>query len=411
MSARRWIAAQIGAREHYAVPRALHRRNRLERLYTDVWCSRGRTLLRKGPSPLPSLANRYHSALPSEKVTAYPFWALRQRLLWWGQASTSGEARFEHHRRVGASFGERVRRHLEQSALTPAESVFFGYDTGSREVLEHLAGTNCFTIVDQIDPGPVHKDIVQAEMERWPGWAAEEIVRYAPYEDRRRAEWELASTVVVNSEWSKEALIEQDVSPEKIHVVPLAYESRTEPVVPDPVPNDRPLRVLWLGTVSVSKGIQYLVEAARRLAGHPITISVVGPLRIQDEAVRSAPSSVEFKGRVPRDKTSEYYQWADVFVLPTVSDGFALTQLEAMAHGLPVIATPNCGRVVNDGEDGFLVPARDAEALAGAIVTLSDDRDRVQNMARRALSTAQEYTINRVADELTSIVEKLVEDT
>jgi glycosyltransferase involved in cell wall biosynthesis len=114
---------------------------------------------------------------------------------------------------------------------------------------------------------------------------------------------------------------------------------------------------------------------------------------------------------VPRDKTSEYYRWADVFVLPTVSDGFALTQLEAMAHGLPVIATPNCGRVVNDGEDGFLVPARDAEALADAIATLSDDRDRIQNMARRALSTAQEYTINRVADELTSIVEKLVEDT
>jgi glycosyltransferase involved in cell wall biosynthesis len=317
----------------------------------------------------------------------------------------SGEARFEHHRRVGASFGQRVRRGLEQSELVPAESVFFGYDTGSLEVLEHLADTKAVTLVDQIDPGPVHKEIVQEEMERWPGWAAEDIVRYAPYEDRRRAEWELASTVVVNSEWSKEALIDEDVSPEKIHVVPLAYEPSTKPVAPDPVPSDRPLRVLWLGTVSVSKGIQYLVEAARLLSAHPVTVTVVGPLRIQDEAIRSVPSAVEFRGRVPRDKTSKYYRWADVFVLPTVSDGFALTQLEAMAHGLPVIATPNCGRIVQDGEDGFLVPARDAEALANAIVTLSDDRGRIQNMARRALSTAQEYTINRVADELMSIVE------
>ena len=405
MSPRRWIVSQIGAREHYAVPRALHRWNRLGQLYTDVWCSIGQALLRKGPSPLPSLANRYHSALPSGKVTAYPFWAVRQRLRWWGQGDMSGEARFEHHRRVGASFGKRVRRHLEQSALAPEDSVFFGYDTGSREVLEYLADTNALTLVDQIDPGPVHKEIVQAEMERWPGWAAEDVVRYAPYEDRRRAEWELASAVVVNSEWSKEALIDEGVSPEKIHVVPLAYEPSTELVTPDPVPSDRPLRVLWLGTVSVNKGIQYLIEAARMLAGHPITVTVVGPIRIQDEAVRSAPSSVEFKGRVPRDKTSEYYRWADVFVLPTVSDGFALTQLEAMAHGLPVIATPNCGRVVHDGQDGFLVPARDAEALADAIVTLSDNRDRIQSMARRALSTAQEYTINRVADELISIVE------
>jgi glycosyltransferase involved in cell wall biosynthesis len=317
----------------------------------------------------------------------------------------SGKARFEHHRRVGSSFGKRVRRHLEQSPIAPEDSVFFGYDTGSREVLEYLADTNALTLVDQIDPGPVHKEIVQEEMERWPGWAAEDVVRYAPYEERRRAEWELASAVVVNSEWSREALVEQDVPPEKIHVVPLAYEPSTELVTPDPVPNDRPLRVLWLGTVSVSKGIQYLIEAARMLSGHPITVTVVGPLRIQDEAVRSVPSSVEFKGRVPRDKTSEYYRWADVFVLPTVSDGFALTQLEAMAHGLPVIATPNCGRVVHDGQDGFLVPARDAEALADAIATLSDDRGRIQKMARRALSTAQEYTINRVADELMSIVE------
>jgi glycosyltransferase involved in cell wall biosynthesis len=169
--------------------------------------------------------------------------------------------------------------------------------------------------------------------------------------------------------------------------------------------------VLWLGTVSVSKGIQYLVEAARMLAGHPITVSVVGPLRIRDEVVRSAPPSVTFEGPVPRNKTDDYYRWADVFVLPTVSDGFALTQLEAMAHGLPVIATPNCGRVVSDGQDGFLVPARDAEALADALAILSDDRDRILDMAHKALSTAQEYTINRVADELTSIAEEPVEST
>ena len=56
-----------------------------------------------------------------------------------------------------------------------------------------------------------------------------------------------------------------------------------------------------------------------------------------------------------------------MFVLPTLSDGFAITQLEAMAHGLPVVATPNCGRVVTDGEDGLIVPPADADALASAI--------------------------------------------
>ena len=53
-----------------------------------------------------------------------------------------------------------------------------------------------------------------------------------------------------------------------------------------------------------------------------------------------------------------------MFVLPTISDSFALTQVEAMANGLPVIATRRCGEVVADGVDGRIVPVADAESLA-----------------------------------------------
>src|SRR5262249_11469196 len=139
----------------------------------------------------------------------------------------------------------------------------------------------------------------------------------------------------------------------------------------------RPLVVLWLGSVILRKGIQYLIQAARRLADRTIRFVVAGPPGITPQAVSTAPANVEFRGRVTRDRATHEYFAADIFVLPTLSDGFAITQIEAMAHGLPVITTPNCGAVVDHGRDGLIVPAGDAEALAAALAALDDDRGRV----------------------------------
>jgi glycosyltransferase involved in cell wall biosynthesis len=285
-------------------------------------------------------------------------------------------------------------------------SVFFGYDTGSLEILDALAETDCFTIVDQIDPGKVQTEITRKEVERWPGWALKEPTRSREYEDRRQAEWQMASAVVVNSEWSKRALIQQDVPRDKINVVPLAFEPHGKVSGPVASPAQRPLRILWLGSVNLSKGIQYLIQSACLLEGSAVEFKVVGSVQITDQAVVAAPSNVTFEGRVPRDDTATYYRWADIFILPTLSDGFAITQLEAMAYGLPVIVTPNCGRVVTDGQDGFLVPPRDPEAIAEIISRLIENRDRIRLMSKRALKTVQQFSIDRVANELISIVEK-----
>lgn len=101
-----------------------------------------------------------------------------------------------------------------------------------------------------------------------------------------------------------------------------------------------------------------------------------------------------------RDRTTDVYRSAHLFVLPTLSDGFAITQLEAMAHGLPVIATPNCGAVVTPGSDGLIVPAGDAEALAAAIVGLDDDRPRLEEMGRMAVSKAAMFPLSAFGERL-----------
>src|SRR5437016_2447967 len=240
--------------------------------------------------------------------------------------------------------------------------------------------------------------MVFEEAQRWPGWQALPGRIPEDYYNRLAQEWKLANLVLVNSEWSKGALLQQGVPAGKIIVVPLAYEPDVAPPQRRLRSNaERPLTVLWLGSVILLKGIQYLLQAAKRLSSTRVEFIVAGPVGIAERIISEAPVSVKFIGRLTRDRTAEVYRSADIFVLTTISDGFAITQLEAMAHGLPVIASPNCGRVVDEGVDGLIVPALDAEALAAAIARLDGDRALLAEMSVKALAKSRLYSLDNFA--------------
>jgi glycosyltransferase involved in cell wall biosynthesis len=167
--------------------------------------------------------------------------------------------------------------------------------------------------------------------------------------------------------------------------------------------------VLWLGQVNVRKGIHYLLEAARLLEKEVVEFWVAGPLGIRKEVTALASKNVKWLGPVPRSETPALYQQCDVFLLPTLSDGFALTQLEALAHGLPVIVTPNCGRVVEDGVTGFVIPARNAQALADTILRFMRNPNLVQEMSPKCRETAAMFSIDAYGQRLVEIINQRME--
>jgi glycosyltransferase involved in cell wall biosynthesis len=401
----RWTVAQIGHREEYAAARFFAAEGRLARLYNDIWCRHGARVLQRGPTPFRRFSLRHHPTLQHERVVAWSPTSAAHRVLcaarMRGQPGAGREVALRH----GAWFDAKVARRLGRLSLDPENDAFFSFNLGCLETLRHLRARGVTALVDQFDPARVEYDLVRAEAERWPGWQAAPTVIPEAYFERVRAEWEAAAGVVVNSAWSADALVRQGVPRERIVIVPLAYEPRVRLHEPRPR-NDGPLRVLWLGNVILRKGIQYLIEAARLLSDRSIRIVVVGPVRISERAVRSAPSSVEFRGEVTHDRISDEYADADVFVLPTLSDGFGLTQLEAMAHGLPVVTTPNCGPVVDHGHDGLVVPAADADALADALATLDDDRDMVESMSKQSLVKAAQFSLERYGAGLDAAAER-----
>lgn len=400
---RDWIVAQIGAREHYAVARAFHQRGALERLYTEFWSgdspliNRARQSSRVGP--VGALLNRYHSHIPGDKVTAFNASTLGTSALDLVAArlgrERSIEADYNEHLRIGKKFARRCIGDLSKGRIDPEKHAFFGYNTGCLETMRWLNQRGVPTVVGQIDTGRVDEDLVREENERWPDWSTLPGRIPEAFHQRISEEWEAASLVLVNSQWSRDALIGQGVPAEKMVVVPLAYEAGAQPRAPR-VPG-APLRVLWLGNVILRKGIPYLLEAARLLESTDIRFTIAGTLYISEEKAANAPSNVEFLGRVPRAETAALYAQCDLFVLPTISDGFAITQLEAMAHGLPVIATPNCGQVVTPGVDGEIVPIRDGAALAEAILKFDKDRERLHAMSQAALEKSRQFSLETLA--------------
>lgn len=399
MRPRRWVVAQLGAREHYAAARALHGRGLLLRLITDAYCAHGRWLFARGPTPLRAFASRYAPDLPPRLVTAYSLATAWRRLRAAARPTANLPSIYERFLAEGAHFGRRVAGTLAQLDLGRGDALFT-YNTSALEPLRASRDRGIATVLAQIDPGRVEERLVQEERARWPGWETDPGHVPEAYFERIAAEWEAADRVLVNSRWAHEALVAQGVAPGKLRVVPLAFEA-PHPARPRPVRRGA-LRVLWLGLVCLRKGVPYLVEAARQLLDRDLAFTIAGPLHIEPTAV-SQPPNLRFVGRVTREQAAQLYAQADVFVLPTISDGFAITQLEAMAASLPVITTPRCGEVVTHGLNGLIVPPRDAYALAEALARLDDDRELLAAMSSEASLTARRFGLDRFALALDSI--------
>jgi glycosyltransferase involved in cell wall biosynthesis len=403
---RRWICSQIGAREHYAVPRALEQAGSLEALYTDLWA--GPVLRRVKVGQLRALAARHHPDLPSTRVSSWNFRAVAWEVELRRRHRDGGlDGKYQGFIDVGSRFATALRDRLktQRHRLSRETSVFFGYDTGSLETFAWLWEQGIPCILDQMDPSRTEAALVRQEEEMWPGWSEGHRSIPEAYFQRREQEWSLASLIVVNSEFSRKALIAQGVPAEKLAVVPLCYEVET--ARESYRPTRAPLRVLFLGQVVLRKGIQYLIEAARLLRREPIRFDVVGPVGISNRAMRSAPANMVFHGRASRDHTDTWYRQSNLFVLPTLSDGFAVTQIEAMAHGLPVITTPNCGEVVTNGVDGFIVPARSAGELAERIILYLHNPAMLREHQQSALRKSRQFTIARLAKHLAVLDESI----
>jgi glycosyltransferase involved in cell wall biosynthesis len=398
---RPWLFCQLGAREHYVLPRAFHRQGRLRALITDAWVRPG-SLAAKAPGALGRrFADRFSTDLadaPVEDLTAATVtYEAAGRLR--GRASGGWPAIMARN----AWFERQAVGRLKDRRLLEGRPVVFAYSYAALEILRAGREAGCPTVLGQIDPAITEEtivaDAVRAHADLSPDWAPAPPAYWA----RWREECALADRIVVNSAWSRSGLAKAGVDPAKLVVAPLAYEGEVAAAPhdePGRFTDQRPLRVLFLGTLNIRKGVAELLEAAGRLADAPVEFHLVGPEAISCPPDAIANPKVFRHGPIPRGEVAAYFAAADVFILPSLSDGFGLTQLEAQAHGLPVIASRRCGDVVRDGIDGLLLDEVSGPAVAKALRRYLNEPGLVAEHGRQALANLDRFTAPRIAARL-----------
>jgi len=180
--------------------------------------------------------------------------------------------------------------------------------------------------------------------------------------------------------------------------------------------SDGKLNILFVGRPEKRKGLTYLLEAYRKVKRQvPLSrLIVVGPgtERYDSEARKLGLEDAVFTGYVDNDMLPSYYQSADIFCSPaTGGESFGIILLEAMAASKPIVASAISGyaSVMSDGVQGILVPPKDKEALAGALIKLLSDPDLRQQMGARGRIRAEECDWPNVADRVNQYYVSLIE--
>ncbi len=395
----RWLVSQIGGREHYAIARSLHQRGQLSSLVTDFWCRPGSRTSRW--KSLAKLHDRWHDELSDANVVS-PYWSLFCEEALSRAKRLSGWDRILHRNHWFQSF---AKRHLKASGEDP--KVLFSYSYASRELLPVARQRGMHTVVGQIDPGPEEERIVGAEHERYAHLKSAWRPAPAEYWDSWRSEMEQCDRIMVNSKWSAECLGAEAIDKKKIDVVPLVYRKSQVTRKPQRTEVDRKRatwKVLFLGQINLRKGVGRLLDAMRLLADDGrFQLILAGPTEIDPVAWSDLPN-VRWTGPLRRSEVDQVYQQADVFILPTLSDGFALTQLEALSNGLPIIASRHCGEVVCHGSNGLVLGDLEPETIAKAMVA---SRDMDFQAERVNTEQGPSFGLDDLGDRLNQITDRL----
>lgn len=229
-----------------------------------------------------------------------------------------------------------------------------------------------------------HK-LLKEEAHRW--GAPEPFLDKGRPLERCLGEYAEADAIVVPSQFCKQSFLDHGVPADKVYVIPLAVDLSLFHRQPK---EDNRFRIIFVGSYSLRKGIGYLFEAVRPLVhrGHVEVWLVGGPSPEARHILEKNADLFTDKGFRPRAKLSWFYSQASVLVLPSVEEGLALVIPQAMACGVPVIVTPNTGasEVMTDGQEGFIVPVRDPQAIREKIEWMLSHSQEREAMGEAAMA-------------------------
>lgn len=415
--ARQAVLVHAGARDAYQFALGLHEAGLLEALVTDLFWSDEDAMEQKLRGFLPAsllstLRKRSRQGLPRRAIKMLPLaglgsvlldrlprvpFSMKRRCIRWADAALGGAA------------GRRARRRGDGL-------VSYSY-TGYDAFLAYGRGGMLF----QVHPHPgTMRRILREELALHPECAAtlnQEWELSLPEEDFRHLaeEPQMACSFLAASSFTRESLVEHGVARERVSVVP--YGIDLERFRPDPAKlsgRTSTLQLLFVGRINQRKGLAYLLEALKLVAGLDVELTICGRV-LDDLAIfGDFARQVKIRPSVSAEELVKAYQQADLFVFPSVGEGFGQVLLESLASGLPIVSTTHTAApdLIEDGVQGFIVEPRRPEQLAERIAWAATHRRELAEMGHLARARAEYFTWERFRRGTAEAVRQyLAEDT
>jgi glycosyltransferase involved in cell wall biosynthesis len=286
----------------------------------------------------------------------------------------------------------------------PTAQIFHGWNAMCLRSLRRAKTRGMITVVERASTHPAAQArLMREEYARWnvplrfPTW------NFA----RMRQEFAHADYITIPSAFARETILAEGIPAHKLIEIPFGVDLTR--FAPADSTRARPFRAIFAGTVTIRKGVPYLLDAWRRLQWRDAELWIVGAIAPDFATIRARWNDVPNVRFIPHtNELARLMQQCDVFVFPSIEEGSALVTYEAMAASLPLITTPNAGSVARDGEEGFIVPIRDVDAFCACLERLRGDDALRARMRRAARARVESFTWEHYRARLLAFYERAV---
>lgn len=318
--------------------------------------------------------------LPPEKVHEFPWPLLLHRL---GRKLLP--RRHSEHYHTNILFD----RHVAAKLKTKSSRIFVCGETCSSRSMRAAKERGMICLMDCAGIPSPFLDAASRKAAAMLGMKAPETRNSPTMQRQKKLELELADIVLAVSELQKRALVSEGTPAEKIRVIPLwvdaGFWSQGSETRTHAADSASPLKVIFAGAVTLQKGVPFLLQAVNALEGKAELTLAGNTTAEMEPLLRDLPPWIRSVGRLNREQLRSMYASHDVMVMPSLGDSFGFVTLEAMAAGLPVIASENAGAPVP--HESWRVPACDSAAITERLRHYLTDREAL----RRDSAIAREF--------------------
>ena len=307
--------------------------------------------------------------------------------------------------RVYLEVGSRAAR-----LVTSEVSAVYGYEDGSLELFREAQRQGVPRVYDlPIMHWKRATEAEQLEAKRYPEIASSLLTKHDSAVKRKRKdeELELASRIVVASSLTKDSVVESGVNQDKVKVIPYGVSL---PRTNRKKMKESCFRVLFVGRVGARKGVHRLLSVWNELQLKDAQLLIVGGNEFPRGYLERALGSAQYLGYRSGRKLSELYHQADLFVLPSLVEGFGLVLLEALAHGLPILGSDHTAapELAAGGFCGWSFPHDSLEALRERLLHAYLNRDQLFSLREEAEAVARMYSWDRYQQSIASLMDGVV---